>query len=223
MASKVPSLSNLVHRVASSCLLQPLARVHGPDEENTADRKLAAHETENNHENEEEEEEKSFQSWDEEEEDEDEREKQEGILQRMREMEGLLEEVFEGVSAVKRAYVSLQEAHCPWDPEKIRVADVAVVAELRKLGRLKERYRRGGGGPGNGRRILEPYREAVLGPYQAAVEELKREVKVKEAEVEGLKERLRSVASVGRKGRCHPSHRRASCRSQGMEYCSLLS
>lgn len=203
MANKAPNFSNLVHRVASSCLLHPLARVHEPEEENAA----ASDQTEKNDDNEdeEEEEEKSFQSREDEEEDGEKREQQEGIARRLREMEGLLEEVFDGVSAMKRAYVSLQEAHCPWDPEKMRVADVAVVAELRKLGRLKERFRRGGGA-GDGGRGLGPSRETVVGTYQAAVEELKREVKVREAEVEGLKERLRS--SVGRKGRFHPSHRR---------------
>ncbi|KAL5973542.1 hypothetical protein ACLOJK_030193 [Asimina triloba] len=216
MANKAANFSNLVHRVASSCLLHPLARVHEPEEENAADLQAAVRDKmEKNDENEdEEEEEKSFRSWEDEEEDEEEREKQEGITRRLREMEGLLEEVFEGVSAMKRAYVGLQEAHCPWDPEKIRVADVAVVAELRKLGRLKERFRRGGSGAGDRSRGLGPCREAVVGPYQAAVEELKREVKVREAEVEGLKERLRSVASIGRKGRFHPSYRRVSCGTQ---------
>ncbi|KAL4306163.1 hypothetical protein AHAS_Ahas16G0150800 [Arachis hypogaea] len=53
-----------------------------------------------------------------------------------------MEEVFEIVSSIKGAYVSLQEAHSPWDPERIRVADVAVVVELRKLTMLRERFRR---------------------------------------------------------------------------------
>ncbi|XP_058099541.1 protein GRAVITROPIC IN THE LIGHT 1 [Magnolia sinica] len=206
MATKVPNLSDLIHRVASSCLLHPVGRVHGPDGGNPEGSK--EEEEKQEREKVEGEGEEDFRVWEEEE------EQREGVLERMREVEGLLEEVFEGVSAMKRAYVSLQEAHCPWDPEKMRVADVAVVAELRRLGRLRERFRRGGGGGGNGGRGLGPYREAVVGPYEAAVEELKREVRVKEAEVEGLKEKLRTVATVGKKGRFHPSHRRVSCSSQ---------
>ncbi|KAK9279477.1 hypothetical protein L1049_013156 [Liquidambar formosana] len=134
-------------------------------------------------------------------------------------MELLMGEVFDAVSAMKRAYVSLQEAHCPWDPEKMRVADVAVVAELRRIGVLRERFRRsgGGGGGGRGRRrgggggVVEL--KEVVAPYEAAMEELKRKVKAREVEVENLKERLKSVTSLttnGKKGRTQ-SKRKVSC------------
>nr|CAD1818296.1 unnamed protein product [Ananas comosus var. bracteatus] len=103
-------------------------------------------------------------------------------LGRVREMEALMGDVFDTVSAMKRAYVSLQEAHCPWDPDKMRVADAAVVAELRKLGRLRDRFRRSGAG--GGRRAsasAAPLREAVA-PYEAALDDMKRELKAKETE-----------------------------------------
>ncbi|XP_027368621.1 protein GRAVITROPIC IN THE LIGHT 1-like [Abrus precatorius] len=54
----------------------------------------------------------------------------------------IMEEVFEAVSAMKKAYATLQEAHCPWDPHKVSLADVAVVAQLKKLSLLRERFRR---------------------------------------------------------------------------------
>ena len=41
---------------------------------------------------------------------------------------------------MKSAYVSLQEAHCPWDPERLREADMAVVAQLKKLALLRDRF-----------------------------------------------------------------------------------
>ncbi|TKY47114.1 hypothetical protein E2542_SST29169 [Spatholobus suberectus] len=63
---------------------------------------------------------------------------------KVKQMEALMEEVFEAVSSMKRAYVRLQEAHSPWDAERMRAADVAVVAELRKLAVLRERFRRSG-------------------------------------------------------------------------------
>ncbi|XAR60690.1 hypothetical protein NMG60_11034165 [Bertholletia excelsa] len=138
------------------------------------------------------------------------------------EMEVLMSEVFEAVSAMKKAYVSLQEAHCPWDPDKMRVADVAVVAELRRLGVLRERFRRSfgrecSGGKGmrkaawTGATLLE-----VVAPYEAAMEDLKREVKAKEAEVEDLREKLKTATALngsgsGRKGRSHHSKRKVSC------------
>lgn len=89
----------------------------------------------------EEEGEERFRLWEEEEE-------RDGAAERAKAAEGMMAEVFEAVSAVKRAYVKLQEAHCPWDRERMRAADAAVVGELRRLGRLKERwwFRRGGGG-----------------------------------------------------------------------------
>ena len=59
---------------------------------------------------------------------------------KLKKMRALMEEVFEAVSAMKSAYVSLQEAHCPWDPERLREADVAVVAQLKKLALLRDRF-----------------------------------------------------------------------------------
>ncbi|KAF8397348.1 hypothetical protein HHK36_016261 [Tetracentron sinense] len=212
MASKVSNFSDLIQRVAASCLLHPLSRGHEPRET-----------PENRVDGEGEDEESEVEECDEEDEDEDEDEDDEGFrvlgeanLERVMEMEGLMGEVFESVTAVKRAYVSLQEAHCPWDPEKMRVADVAVVAELRRLGSLKEMFRRRvskGAGRGRGRRLgMAPLREMVA-PYEAAVEELQREVKAKDVELENLKEKLRNVSTSGKKGRFQ-SKKKVSC-SQG--------
>ncbi|GAU13430.1 hypothetical protein TSUD_127260 [Trifolium subterraneum] len=122
----------------------------------------------------------------------------------MKQMEVLMEDVFETVSSMKRAYVKLQEAHSPWDPEKMRVADVAVVSELRKLAVLRERFRRNGGGGGKkgGRRRgfgVASVRE-VVAPYEAVVEELKNEVKVKDLEVQNLKEKLEGVVALSSNG-----------------------
>lgn len=208
MATKVTNLCDVVHRVVtSSCLLHPLAQVREAGEETHFDEKEA-----------EEEEKKKGEGVERETAVE---EKEDGFSprvlkgekeERVREMEDLMEEVFEAVSSVKRAYVRLQEAHCPWDPEKMRVADVAVVAELKRLGTLRERFRRRGRG-GGGTKRLDPYiGVAVVGPYEAALEEVKREVKAKEAEVEGLKEKLRDVM----KGGLHQLRRRGRSTSQGM-------
>ncbi|KAJ8648197.1 hypothetical protein MRB53_001237 [Persea americana] len=203
MATKVSNLCDVVHRVVtSSCLLHPLAQAREAGEETHFDEeeeKKRGEGVESETAVEEKEEGFSYSALKGEEE------------ERVREMEDLMEEVFEAVSSVKRAYVRLQEAHCPWDPEKMRVADVAVVAELKRLGTLRERFRRKGRG-GGGTKRLDPYRGsvAVVGPYEAALEEVKREVKAKEAEVEGLKEKLRDVM----KGGLHQLHRRGRSISQ---------
>ncbi|PKA46081.1 hypothetical protein AXF42_Ash015372 [Apostasia shenzhenica] len=191
MADRVFTVSNLIHRAVSSCLTNPIIAgatahrlIHG--DENIAAREEDDHQKHEEREDEEQEyvSEKGMEIWEAEE-------------QRMRDMEVFMADVFNAVSAVKKAYVGFQQAHCPWDPDKVRVADASVVAELRKLSRLRDRFRRGtivgavGGGP--------PLRE-VVAPYEAALEDLRRELKVKEAEIENLKEKLRCSTPRGRGG-----------------------
>ncbi|KAJ8749782.1 hypothetical protein K2173_012333 [Erythroxylum novogranatense] len=229
MANKASNFSDLIQRVAASCLLHPLAasrqdagRFSGDEEE--------AHEYETDDEDMKEEDDMG--------------EKKEGgikgwcetkssikgemvAMEKVIQMEMLMNEVFYSISTMKRAYVSLQEAHCPWDPERMRVADVAVVGELRKLGVLRERFRRCvsvGGHNGGGRRKsgggtggVGLLRE-VVAPYEATVEELKKEVKAREVEVENLKDKLRCTNTLsnenGKKGRSQ-SKRRVSCSYAG--------
>ncbi|KAK2641789.1 hypothetical protein Ddye_023552 [Dipteronia dyeriana] len=206
MAAKVSNFSDLIQRVAASCLLHPLGSVrHGSENVSGVD---GERDYVYNYEEEEEEEEEV------------EERKRGGVVvnvERVTELETITNEVFDAVSAMKRAYVGLQEAHCPWDPERIRVADVAVVAELKRIGVLRERFRRrsvsGGGRRGGGG--VGMVRE-VVAPYEAALEELKREVKARGMEVENLKEKLKSVASVsgnGKKGRSL-SRRKVGCSTQ---------
>ncbi|XP_050369295.1 protein GRAVITROPIC IN THE LIGHT 1-like [Argentina anserina] len=119
----------------------------------------------------------------------------------------IMKEVFEVIVAMKNAYVSLQEAHSPWDPEKLRAADLAVVAELRKLGGLRERYlRRRCYGSGD-KLLME-----LVAPYEAAVVELRREVKARDMEVVQLKEKLKSIVSATNNGKkLRMSRRKVYC------------
>ncbi|KAM0006385.1 putative protein gravitropic in the light 1 [Helianthus debilis subsp. tardiflorus] len=202
MANKVTNFSDLIQRVTSSCLLHPIGTPRHytndvTDDDSDSDTK-------------------SEKFYDDGElDDVAPEEGRTGVCksERETEMETLLSEVFETVSFMKKAYVSLQQAHCPWDPDKMRSADVAVVAEMKKLGVLRERFRRrvlrGGGG---GERVVAgvAVRE-VVAPYEAAMEKMKVEVRNKEKEIENLKEKLKSVAVVssgsgGRKSRSHSHH-----------------
>ncbi|KAI4373423.1 hypothetical protein MLD38_011550 [Melastoma candidum] len=130
-------------------------------------------------------------------------------------MEALMSKVFDAVSSVKRAYMALQDAHNPWDPDRMRVADVFLVGQLRRLGVLRERNQKsvtcqGGSGGGGGVGVGGlggaglGVRE-VVAPYEAVAEDLRRQVKAWEAEVESLKEKLRCLAGGsdggGKKGR----------------------
>lgn len=117
------------------------------------------------------------------------------------EMDLLMEEVFDTVTSMKIAYNSLQQAHCPWDPHRMRTADESVISELRKLSRLKDTFRRKFARNTALRQPPLPLREAVV-PYEAALLETRRELKVRDAEIENLKQKLQSASIVGRrKGR----------------------
>ncbi|XVE79466.1 hypothetical protein DITRI_Ditri14bG0061100 [Diplodiscus trichospermus] len=216
MATKVSNFSDLIQRIAASCLLHPLAA--GRQESGDT-------ETETHAVIEEDPDEEEYYEYNNSSEDD---EKENGLKDveksrritrvwnnaEKKEMVTLMEEVFDAVAEMKKAYVRLQEAHCPWDPERMRAADVEVVGELRRLGVLRERFRRGtrGGYSGRGKGHVVMLRE-VVAPYEAAVEDLKREVKVKEVEIENLKEKLNTVtclSNAGKKGR-GLSKRRVSC------------
>lgn len=219
--SKASNFTDLVQRVAASCLLHPLAAIR-PESVEVSGNDSGDGEEVYEYGTEEEEAEKKevvkgnggeggyYGAW-------------KGTTKEM-EMETIMNQVFDVVSAMKRAYSSLQEAHCPWDPEKMRIADTAVVAEMRKLGVLRERFRRSCGGSrrGGGAPIAATVTlREIVAPYEAAVEELKREVKAKDVEVDQLKEKLTIVngnSYTGKKGRS-VSKRKVSC-SQGQ--CDFL-
>lgn len=213
MATRVSNFSDLIQRVTASCLLHPLANVR-QDSQNVAVEEYGEQNDDDCNDSSEED-------------DEEEETKGRGIdnsskvvsIERVMELETTMNEVFDAVSAMKRAYVSLQEAHCPWDPERMRVADVAVVGELRKIGVLRERFKRRsfGGGRRRGDVSGGALVREVAAPYEAAVAELKRELKAREVEVDNLKEKLKTVTGLnnngGKKGRSL-SKRKVNCSSQ---------
>ncbi|KAJ1378815.1 hypothetical protein SESBI_47452 [Sesbania bispinosa] len=53
----------------------------------------------------------------------------------------VMKKIFDVVSALKLAYLQLQQAHIPYDPKKIVAADDQVVAELEKLCKFKREYK----------------------------------------------------------------------------------
>jgi hypothetical protein len=216
MASKPVTVGDLIHRVASSCLSNRLPcnyTIRGSvdsdlDEEDddpfadavsSSDKCRRSPSAADAREEEEEEEEK-LKIW------------EEGRevaaakgAERARDAEALMAEVFDAVSGVRRAYAALQGAHCPWDPDKMRAADAAVVAALRHLARLRDRFRRSAAAGRIPRPSAPPLREAVA-PYEAALDDLRRQLQSKQAEVDGLREKLAAAAAASRRnGRHHPS------------------
>ncbi|XP_027089320.2 protein GRAVITROPIC IN THE LIGHT 1 [Coffea arabica] len=233
--TKVSNFSDLIQRVTANCLLNPLGSIrhaddatvlHSPDDSD--DDNFKTQEDEEQDVDEEDDDRydvgdggDSLKNWDVK------RNNSKGDRncgprnERVIQMEMLIGEVFEAASAMKRAYVSLQEAHCPWDPDKMRVADVAVVAELRRIGVLRERFRRSLGNTGGGRggwKVGAATLREVVAPYEAALEELKREVKAKDVEIENLREKFKTASSLSGSGsgvrKGSKSKRKVSCSSQ---------
>lgn len=55
--------------------------------------------------------------------------------------ESLISKLLTNISSLKSAYIQLQSAHTPYDPDKIQAADKLVNSELKKLSELKHFYR----------------------------------------------------------------------------------
>ncbi|KAL4188458.1 hypothetical protein AMTRI_Chr08g160270 [Amborella trichopoda] len=183
------NFADLIHKVTASCLIHPLTRPHL--HETNEPESLSDSENLEFHDDSDsdlEEEEQTYRELGHKKLGQNHEEENSKLLQRVKNVETLLSEVFGAVGALKLAYVSMQAAHSPWDPQGVRNADVGVVVELRRLAALRERFRRGGGAP-------QP--PAVVAPYEAVVEDFKREVREREAEVAELKERLRHLGGGG--------------------------
>ncbi|KAG7618606.1 hypothetical protein ISN45_At04g038380 [Arabidopsis thaliana x Arabidopsis arenosa] len=66
---------------------------------------------------------------------------EESINQNPEAMEALISNLFGNISSLKSAYIELQSAHTPYDPEKIQAADKVVISELKNLSEMKHFYR----------------------------------------------------------------------------------
>jgi hypothetical protein len=55
--------------------------------------------------------------------------------------EALISKIFTNISSLKSAYIQLQAAHTPYDPDKIQASDKAVISELKNLSELNYIYR----------------------------------------------------------------------------------
>uniref|UniRef100_A0A803LX75 DUF641 domain-containing protein n=1 Tax=Chenopodium quinoa TaxID=63459 RepID=A0A803LX75_CHEQI len=224
MAKKVTNFSDLIQRVTASCLLHPLGsnRFHNqvdmtPDRfshpsKNQLKSKLSNPEiyddedeqcyNNNNNSSSSDEEEESGEIFEDARETEEELQSKRfnnaaiwGREERENDVWMIMGQVFDSISSMKKAYAKLQEAHSPWDPEKMRVADAEVVAELRRMGVLRERFKRGGDKRNVVARAAETVSE-VVAPYEAAMAELNKEVKAKEVELDELRQKLSCLSVV---------------------------
>ncbi|XP_031265296.1 protein GRAVITROPIC IN THE LIGHT 1 [Pistacia vera] len=101
--------------------------------------------------------------------------------------------LFEIVSKLKLAYVQLQEAHIPYDPEKIKAADELVVAELEALCKTKRMYKEKQLTKVKFDSSCSDVLKAEIEVNEKILQKLKSQVEVKESEIFHLQQELQDL------------------------------
>ncbi|XP_010414273.1 PREDICTED: uncharacterized protein LOC104700448 [Camelina sativa] len=112
-----------------------------------------------------------------------------------------ISKLFDIVSALKLAYVEFQQAHLPYDPDKVIKADNLVVSQLEALRRIKRLYLK--------RKQLDAKKAEIAASCldrlrdeievnEKHLEKLKAQVKTKESEIHSLKEKLECLVAENR-------------------------
>ncbi|KAL3517967.1 hypothetical protein ACH5RR_020556 [Cinchona calisaya] len=115
---------------------------------------------------------------------------------------GHLEEIsklFDTVSAVKLAYVKLQEAHIPYDPDKIIGADEIMVSQLETLCQIKRVFKEKQLKKVNSVSACSALLLAEIQVQERLLKKLKSQVKVKEAAVVNLQRELEDLKLENKK------------------------
>ncbi|KAL0389061.1 UNVERIFIED_CONTAM: protein GRAVITROPIC IN THE LIGHT 1 [Sesamum calycinum] len=107
--------------------------------------------------------------------------------------------LFDTLLALKLAYVKLQEAHLPYDPEKIRAADEEVVSLLDSLCKIKKAYKEKLLKEANSVSACSALLLAEIQVKEKALEKLKLQAKSKDKEVANLQRHLQELEMRNKK------------------------
>ncbi|KAG2729687.1 hypothetical protein I3760_01G261600 [Carya illinoinensis] len=111
-------------------------------------------------------------------------------------LEALISKIFTNISSLKSAYIQLQAAHTPYDPDKIQVADKLVISELKNLSELKHFYREKNPkpvcvSPQDSRLAAEiQEQQSLLKTYEVMVKKYQSEIQNKDSEVLQLQQQI---------------------------------
>nr|VDC90444.1 unnamed protein product [Brassica oleracea] len=114
---------------------------------------------------------------------------EQSINQNPEAMEALISNLFGNISSLKSAYIQLQSAHTPYDPEKIQEADKVVISELKNLSELKHVYRENHPkpvcvSPKDSRLAAEiQEQQSLLKTYEVMVKKFQSEIQNKDSEI----------------------------------------
>ncbi|KAK5812647.1 protein GRAVITROPIC IN THE LIGHT 1 isoform X1 [Gossypium arboreum] len=111
-------------------------------------------------------------------------------------MEAFISKIFTNISSLKSAYIQLQTAHTPYDPEKIQAADKLIISELKNLSELKHFYRENNLKPVSvspqdshlAAEIQE--QQSLLRTYEVMVKKFQSEIQNKDSEIRQLQRQI---------------------------------
>ncbi|XP_058084637.1 protein GRAVITROPIC IN THE LIGHT 1 [Magnolia sinica] len=111
-------------------------------------------------------------------------------------METLVSKIFTNISSLKSAYIQLQTAHTPYDPDKIQAADKLVIEELKNLSELKHSYRDSNPKPTSASsqdsRLVAEIQEqqSLLKTYEVMVKKFQSQIQTKDSEILQLQQQI---------------------------------
>lgn len=114
-------------------------------------------------------------------------------------VEALVSKIFTNISSLKSAYIRLQSAHTPYDPEKIQAADKLVISELKNLSELKHFYRENNPrptyiSPQDSRLAAEiQEQQSLLKTYEVMVKKFQSEIHNKDSEILQLQQHIQEA------------------------------
>lgn len=111
-------------------------------------------------------------------------------------VESLISRIFTNISSLKSAYIQLQAAHTPYDPDKIQAADKLVIAKLKDLSELKHFYRENNPkpvcvSPQDSRLAAEiQEQQSLLKTYEVMVKKFQSEIRNKDSEITQVQQQI---------------------------------
>ncbi|XP_045828419.1 protein GRAVITROPIC IN THE LIGHT 1 [Trifolium pratense] len=125
---------------------------------------------------------------------------EEAMNQNPEAVETLVSKIFTNISSLKSAYIQLQSAHTPYDPDKIHTADKLVISELKNLSELKHFYRENNPkpvcvSPQDSRLAAEiQEQQSLLKTYEVMVKKFQSEIQNKDLEIHQLEKQIEEAS-----------------------------
>ncbi|MQM14953.1 hypothetical protein Taro_047888, partial [Colocasia esculenta] len=124
---------------------------------------------------------------------------EENMNQNHENLDVLISNIFGNISSLKAAYIQLQEAHTPYDPDKIQAADKLVIEELVRLSELKHSYRDSNPKPisalpQDSRLVAEiQEQQSLLKTYEVMVKKFQSQILTRDSEIIQLQQKIQEA------------------------------